>query len=290
MDSLDIVAGCTSRTAVAPLERLKILYQVQDFVAVPNGNGGVGSPKKYGTVLASLRKIGAEEGFRGYFKGNGANCVRVFPYAALQFAVFERMKPILQDENQQLSPMKKLIGGSTAGVVSVLFTYPLDFVRARLTVQGGLSSTQYSGIMDALRGTYRTEGVRGMYRGVMPTIWGVAPYAGLNFMVFQSLRDKAPLDINGHPDMLYILGCGAVAGACGQTAAYPLDLLRRRFQMSSLRPEGGAAYKSTLSGLSAIVREEGVLGLYKGLLPNFIKVVPSIAIMFTTNELLKQVF
>lgn len=289
MVSLDTVAGCTSRTAVAPLERLKILYQVQDFVAVPNSNGSVGPPKKYGSVLASLRKIGAEEGFRGYFKGNGANCVRVFPYAALQFAVFERMKPILQDENQQLSSLKKLVGGSTAGVVSVLFTYPLDFVRARLTVQGGLSSTQYSGIMDALRGTYRIEGVRGMYRGVMPTIWGVAPYAGLNFMVFQSLRDKTPLDVNGHPNTLYILGCGAVAGACGQTAAYPLDLLRRRFQMSSLRPGGGAAYKSTLSGLSAIVREEGVLGLYKGLLPNFIKVVPSIAIMFTTNELLKQV-
>lgn len=200
------------------------------------------------------------------------------------------MKPVLvSDGATSLSPLQKLFGGAAAGVVSVVFTYPLDFVRARLTVQGGLATAQYSGIWDALKGTYRSEGVVGMYRGVSPTILGVAPYVGLNFMVFETLRGVVPLDANGNPDTWYILGCGAIAGACGQTAAYPMDLLRRRFQVSSMGGRG-VAYTSTLGGLRLIVRQEGVRGLYKGLWPNFIKVVPSIAIMFTSNELLKRCF
>lgn len=94
---VSLVAGCASRTAVAPLERLKILFQVQDYLN--HGKAAVGSGKptgattavsvpKYNGVWSSLRRIGAEEGFRGYFRGNGANCARVFPYTAIQFAAY----------------------------------------------------------------------------------------------------------------------------------------------------------------------------------------------------------
>lgn len=201
------------------------------------------------------------------------------------------MKPVLLSEGATtLSPLQKLVGGAVAGVVSVVFTYPLDFVRARLTVQGGLATAQYRGIWDALQGTYRSEGLVGMYRGMSPTLLGVAPYVGLNFMVFETLRGAVPVDADGNPDTLSLLGSGAVAGACGQTAAYPMDLLRRRFQVSSMGGGAGVAYTSTVGGLRLIVEQEGVRGLYKGLWPNFIKVVPSIAIMFTTNELLKRHF
>ncbi|TYZ67579.1 hypothetical protein PybrP1_010811 [[Pythium] brassicae (nom. inval.)] len=282
------VAGCASRTAVAPLERLKILFQVQDIMR--KGTTAAASAPKYSGVWQSLRRIGAEEGVRGYFRGNGANCARVFPYIAIQFAAFERMKPLLlSDGATALTPLQKLAGGAVAGAVSVVFTYPLDFVRARLTVQGGLATAQYRGIWDALQGTYRADRLAGMYRGVSPTLLGVAPYVGLNFMVFETLRGAVPRDADGNPDMLAVLGCGALAGACGQTAAYPMDLLRRRLQVSSLSgSQGGAASTSTVGALRVIVQQEGVRGLYKGLWPNFIKVVPSIAIMFTTNELLQR--
>lgn len=283
---------------MAPLERLKILFQVQDFV----GSSATAGGPKYQGIAPSLRRIYAEEGARGFFKGNGANCVRVFPYVAIQFAVFERVKPVLlelQNANasapsEQLATGLKVLGGAVAGVASVIVTYPLDAARARLTVQGGLSSTQYAGIWDAIRGIFHAEGLRGVYRGVLPTIWGIAPYVGLNFAVFETLRTRAPKDAKGNPDPMFLLACGGVAGACGQTAAYPMDVLRRRFQLSALRSigatsgAGASAYSSTLGGLRSIVRNEGVRGLYKGIVPNLIKVVPSIAIMFTTNELLKR--
>ena len=78
-----VVAGCVSRTAVAPLERLKIIFQVQDVVSSqPHKHT---STPKYSGVYQSLQKILAEEGWKGFFKGNGTNCARVFPYTALQF-------------------------------------------------------------------------------------------------------------------------------------------------------------------------------------------------------------
>lgn len=265
---------------MAPLERLKILLQVQDYIK----QGGE-APAKYRTLGQSLRQIHAEEGVKGYFKGNGANCVRVFPYVAIQFATFEKLKPLLiSDGAETLSPLQKLFGGAMAGVVSVCITYPLDAARARLTVQGGLAKTAHTGILNVLSTIVRTEGVRGVYRGMLPTIWGIAPYVGLNFTVFETLRSTVPRNEHGEPDAMYLLACGAVAGACGQTAAYPMDILRRRFQLSAMRGKA-TEYTSTLGGLRTIVREEGVRGLYKGLTPNFIKVVPSIAIMFTTNEM-----
>eukprot|EP00644_Phytophthora_capsici_P009026 jgi/Phyca11/101859/e_gw1.6.63.1 len=283
---LHVVAGCASRTAVAPLERLKILLQVQDYIK--KGGAQTGSPVKYRTMGQSLRQIHAEEGLRGFFKGNGANCVRVFPYVAIQFATFEKLKPLLISEGAEtLSPMQKLFGGAIAGVVSVCITYPLDAARARLTVQGGLANTAHTGIFNVLSTVVRTEGLRGVYRGVLPTIWGIAPYVGLNFTVFETLRTTVPRNEDGEPDTMYLLACGALAGACGQTAAYPMDILRRRFQLSAMRGEA-TEYTSTLGGLRTIIREEGVRGLYKGLAPNFTKVVPSIAIMFTSNELMKR--
>ncbi|CAK4625010.1 hypothetical protein LEN26_013479 [Aphanomyces euteiches] len=274
------VAGCTSRTAVAPLERLKIIYQVQDVMK----RGA--EPKQYGGMVQSLRKILVEEGWRGLFKGNGANCVRVFPYTAIQFAAFERLRPVLAEPGKKdLSPLRKLAAGSIAGVVSVFFTYPLDFIRARITVQGNLTNQKYNGILHALQVTVKQEGIKGLYRGMSPTIVGIAPYVGLNFMVFESLRQNAPKDENGRPDMFYLLGCGAVAGACGQSAAYPFDLMRRRFQLTALSEK---QYNGTWDAVKTIYRTEGIVGFYKGLVPNSVKVIPSIAVMFVTNEAMKR--
>ena len=85
---------------------------------------------------------------------------------------------------------------------------------------------------------------------------------------------------------MYLLGCGTVAGACGQTAAYPFDLIRRRFQIKMLTTD--TADQSILKTFRQIIHKDGISGLYRGLVPNFIKVVPSIAVMFTANELMKR--
>ena len=184
--------------------------------------------------------------------------------------------------------MHTLVGGAVAGMVSVCATYPLDLVRARLTVQDSIIARQYNGIQHAFVTITKKEGIMALYRGINPTLLGIAPYVGLNFMVFETLKKKAPRNEEGRPDIIYLFGCGATAGACGQTAAYPFDLLRRRCQLQSCSGNTTTQYKGTLDGFQRILQHEGFFGLYKGLWPNFIKVVPSVAVMFVSNELIKR--
>ena len=79
---------------------------------------------------------------------------------------------------------------------------------------------------------------------------------------------------------------GAVSGMSGQTVGYPLDLLRRRFQMR--QPDGRPLYRGVGHAVALTWRTEGFRGFYKGFAMNFVKVVPTVAIMFWTNDFLQK--
>jgi solute carrier family 25 phosphate transporter 23/24/25/41 len=128
----------------------------------------------------------------------------------------------------------------------------------------------------------------------------VVPYVGLNFAVYETLKDVL-IKSNNYRDerdlsIFTKLSCGAVAGTAGQTVAYPFDVVRRRLQVSgwsgaqSLHAESGhaVAYRGMVDCFLRTTREEGVGALFKGLAPNYLKVVPSIAIAFVTYEQVKE--
>ncbi|EOA20942.1 hypothetical protein CARUB_v10001278mg [Capsella rubella] len=297
------VAGGVSRTAVAPLERMKILLQVQNPHNI-----------KYSGTVQGLKYIWRTEGLRGLFKGNGTNCARIVPNSAVKFFSYEQAsKGILYmyrqqtgNENAQLTPVLRLGAGATAGIIAMSATYPMDMVRGRLTVQTANSPYQYRGIAHALSTVLREEGPRALYRGWLPSVIGVVPYVGLNFAVYESLKDWLVKDNpfglveNNELTIVTRLTCGAVAGTVGQTIAYPLDVIRRRMQMvgwkdaSSVvtgegRSKASLEYTGMVDAFRKTVRHEGFGALYKGLVPNSVKVVPSIAIAFVTYEMVKDV-
>lgn len=206
-------AGATSRTVVSPLERLKIIMQVQPKAA----GGGAGSRGAYTGVLSGLTKMWHEEGFKGFMRGNGINCLRIAPYSAVQFSTYEILKNALTDEQGELDTVKRLTAGAIAGIASVVSTYPLDLVRSRIsiasaslyaeakksTMQAVEVSTQVKprkpsraevrkaieerqkrvpGIWAMTAKVYREEGgFRALYKGCVPTSVGVAPYVAINF-------------------------------------------------------------------------------------------------------------
>ncbi|KAK9827624.1 hypothetical protein WJX81_008016 [Elliptochloris bilobata] len=288
------VAGGVSRTAVAPLERLKILMQVQ------------GKERVYRGVIQGLLHMYRTEGLVSMFKGNWTNVVRIVPNSAVKFLTYEqlsrRISHHLQDNggDGQMTPLLRLAAGAGAGIVGMSATYPLDMVRGRLTVQGERKTSQYRGIWDCTRQIIKQEGVIALWKGWLPSVIGVVPYVGLNFAVYETLKDVVLklYDLNDERDLSVVtrLACGAVAGTTGQTVAYPLDVVRRRMQMSgwagaqSLHAEGGRAiaYTGMCDCFVRTVRDEGVKALFKGLLPNYVKVVPSIAIAFVSYEKLKE--
>lgn len=101
------VAGAVSRTVVSPLERLKILFQVQS----------VGREEYKMSVPKALAKMWREEGWRGFMAGNGTNCIRIVPYSAVQFSAYNVYKRVSSSCLQnQTAPFKlPLLGLSVAG-------------------------------------------------------------------------------------------------------------------------------------------------------------------------------
>ncbi|XP_027362570.1 mitochondrial adenine nucleotide transporter ADNT1-like [Abrus precatorius] len=294
------VAGGLSRTAVAPLERLKILLQVQNSQNI-----------KYTGSIQGLKYIWKTEGFRGMFKGNGTNCARIIPNSAVKFFTYEQAsKGVLWlyqrqsgNEEAQLTPVLRLGAGACAGIIAMSATYPMDLVRGRLTVQTEASPRQYRGIFHALSTVFREEGPRALYKGWLPSVIGVIPYVGLNFSVYESLKDwfirSKPFGIaqDSELNVTTRLACGAVAGTVGQTVAYPLDVIRRRMQMGGWKDAASVVagevnskveYTGMVDAFRKTVQREGFGALYKGLVPNSVKVVPSIAIAFVTYEKVKD--
>ncbi|XP_023678316.1 solute carrier family 25 member 16 [Paramormyrops kingsleyae] len=284
------VAGCCAKSSIAPLDRVKILLQAQN----PH--------YKHLGVMATLRAVPKEEGFLGLYKGNGAMMVRIFPYGAIQFMAFDNYKKLLSKRLGISGHIHRLMAGSMAGMTAVICTYPLDVVRARLAFQVK-GEHQYTGIFNTFQTIYRKEGgVSGFYRGLTPTIIGMAPYAGFSFFTFGTLKSlgltHAPELLgkpsSDNPDVLVLkthvsLLCGGVAGAIAQTVSYPLDVARRRMQLGVVLPD--AQYCRTLTQtLSYVYRQYGVKrGLYRGLSLNYIRCVPSQAVAFTTYEFMRQI-
>uniref|UniRef100_A0A1B6G5B1 Graves disease carrier protein n=1 Tax=Cuerna arida TaxID=1464854 RepID=A0A1B6G5B1_9HEMI len=285
------VAGMFSKTTVAPLDRIKILLQAHS------------THYKHLGVFSGLKEIIKREKFIALYKGNGAQMVRIFPYAATQFTTFELYKKwsdLLLGPNSHIG---KFLAGSGAGVTAVLFTYPLDTIRARLAFQV-TGEHVYTGIVHTGLCMYQQEGgFRALYRGFVPTICGMIPYAGFSFYCFEMMKYCCmkyipqytcyPCSRNTGGLVLALpakLLCGGLAGAVAQSFSYPMDVTRRRMQLAMMKPETQKfARMGMVKTLVLIYKDNGMVkGLYRGMSINYIRAIPMVAVSFTTYELMKQ--
>lgn len=274
LDSLfsGALAGAVAKTAVAPLDRTKIIFQVS--------SARFSAKEAYRLIYRTYLK----EGFFSLWRGNSATMVRVIPYAAIQFCAHEQYKVLLGGyygfQGKALPPVPRFLAGSMAGTTAAMLTYPLDMVRARMAVT---PKEMYSNILHVFVRISREEGLKTLYRGFTPTILGVVPYAGLSFFTYETLK-KLHGEQSGRsqPNAYERLVFGACAGLIGQCSSYPLDVVRRRMQTAGVT---GHTYGTILGTMREIVSEEGVIrGLYKGLSMNWVKGPLAVGISFCTFD------
>lgn len=194
------VAGAVSRTFTAPLDRIKIFLQVQSSKA---------------TIGDSFRYMLKEGGAASFWRGNGINVIKIAPESAIKFASYEQIKRIMrQNENRPMSIYERFAAGACAGSISQTAIYPLEVLKTRLALR---KTGQYTSILDAAIKITRTEGVKSFYRGYVPNIIGIIPYAGIDLAVYETLKNKY-LKTYEHeqPSFWVLLACGSVSSTLGK--------------------------------------------------------------------------
>uniref|UniRef100_A0A8C1C1M8 Solute carrier family 25 member 23a n=1 Tax=Cyprinus carpio carpio TaxID=630221 RepID=A0A8C1C1M8_CYPCA len=271
------VAGSVSRTGTAPLDRLKVFLQVH------------GQSSDKGNMWRGLRAMVKEGGLTALWRGNGINVLKIAPETAIKFLAYEQIKCLMRGRNEggTLKVQERFVAGSLAGATAQTVIYPMEVLKTRLTLR---KTGQYSSVADCAKQILQKEGVLAFYKGYLPNMLGIIPYAGIDLAVYETLKNawlQRHTEGSPHPGVLVLVGCGTVSSTCGQLASYPLALIRTRMQaQASVK---GAPQLSMLTLFRSIVAQEGVVGLYRGIAPNFLKVIPAVSISYVVYEHMRKV-
>ncbi|XP_017272561.1 calcium-binding mitochondrial carrier protein SCaMC-3 isoform X2 [Kryptolebias marmoratus] len=268
------VAGSVSRTGTAPLDRLKVFRQVH------------GSSDFKGNFLSGFQYMLKEGGPWSLWRGNGMNVLKIAPETAVKFTAYEQIKSLMRGSNETrtLRIHERFVAGSLAGATAQTAVYPMEVLKTRLTLR---KTGQYSGMAGCAKQILQREGITAFYKGYVPNMLSIVPYAGIDLAVYETLK-FAWLNRNrgvADPGVMVLVGCGAVSSTCGQLASYPLALIRTRMQAQA-SVKGGPKL-SMLALLHSIVTQEGVAGLYRGISPNLLKIVPAVSVSYVVYEYMR---
>jgi solute carrier family 25 (adenine nucleotide translocator) protein 4/5/6/31 len=260
-------AAVISKTAAAPIERVKLLIQNQGEMLK---SGRLDRP--YTGVIDCTKRVIATEGVLPLWRGNLANCLRYFPTQALNFAFKDQIKAMFASKKGESNAVvfgKNIASGGAAGALSLLFVYSLDYARTRLandakSAKKGGGERQFNGMVDVYRKTMATDGIAGLYRGFVISCVGIIVYRGFYFGLYDTLKPWMGKDVGFMVSLALGYGVTVSAGLL----SYPLDTIRRRMMMTS----GEAAkYAGSFDCARQIMAKEGVGAFFKGAGANILR-------------------
>lgn len=177
-----------------------------------------------------MKHMITEGGLTGLWRGNGINVLKIAPESAIKFAAYEQVKRFIKgDSSNPLTIYERFCAGAMAGGVSQTAIYPLEVLKTRLALR---KTGQYKSILDAAQKIYTHEGLKSFYRGYIPNLIGIIPYAGIDLAVYETLKKKylKTHSNNEQPGFWMLLACGSASSTLGQMCSYPLALVRTRLQ------------------------------------------------------------
>ncbi|PRQ51870.1 putative mitochondrial carrier protein [Rosa chinensis] len=282
------LAGAMTKAVLAPLETIRTRMIV-----------GVGSRNISGSFLEVIEK----QGWQGLWAGNAVNMIRIVPTQAVEFGTFEFVKRAMtsaQEKWKQTEGPKVQIGpvsldfsiswispvavaGAAAGIASTLVCHPLEVLKDRLTV----CPEAYPSIGVAICKIYKEGGIASCYSGLSPTLIGMLPYSTCYYFMYEKIKKSYCLtkkkESLSRPEMLLV---GALAGFTASTISFPLEVARKRLMVGAMQ---GKCPPHMAAALSEVIREEGLLGLYRGWGASCLKVMPSSGITWMFYEAWKDI-
>lgn len=268
-------AAVISKTAAAPIERVKLLVQNQAEM-IKAGR----LDKPYSGVIDCTVRTFRTEGLLPFWRGNLANCIRYFPTQALNFAFKDQIKAIFnpsKKDSYMVSFGKNIASGGAAGAMSLCFVYSLDYARTRLandtkSVKKG-GERQFNGLVDVYRKTLASDGFIGLYRGFVISCVGIIVYRGFYFGLYDTLK---PIVLGENAGVALSFALGYTVTITAGLISYPIDTIRRRMMMTS-----GAAvkYKGSIDCAVQIMKTEGFMSMMKGAGANILRGVAGAGVL-----------
>jgi solute carrier family 25 (adenine nucleotide translocator) protein 4/5/6/31 len=262
------ISAAISKTAVAPIERVKLLLQNQA------ASTQISADKQYKGIVDCFARVAKEQGITSMWRGNLANVIRYFPTQALNFAFKDTFKRYLNPYNKKTQPGMFFVGnimsGGAAGAASLCVVYPLDFARTRLAVDVGKAGAerQFNGLADCLAKVFKSDGPLGLYRGFGISVLGIIAYRGAYFGLFDT--GNAILFGEGKTQNFFAMWAFAqTTTTLAGILSYPLDTVRRRLMMQSGRKD--KMYSGTIDCFRKIAANEGTNAFFKGAASNVLR-------------------
>lgn len=247
------VASSITKTITAPLNRFLILK------------------KTPGTNQTTLLNMIRSTPFLQLWKGNSINCSRAFLHYGLSFYIYDEINNILKKRNDNKWNMSnKIISGTSAGILPILVTYPIDTLRNKRIL-----GDEYGGnktVIDMIR----TTTFRNLYRGMIAHSMAVVPYTAIKMTMFDTLFPYSSYISSN--DSVRSFMCGCMSTALGSIVCHPIELTRHQMQTGYLRRE--TIERSLFGQAKHIFTTKGILGFYRGYGAALMKVVPSSGIHF----------
>lgn len=286
----DFIAGgisaAVSKTVVAPIERVKLLLQVQHV------SKQIAADQRYKGIIDAFVRIPREQGFLSFWRGNLANVIRYFPTQALNFAFKDKYKQVFLGGVDKKTQFWRyfagnLASGGAAGATSLCFVYPLDFARTRLAadVGKGAGEREFSGLGNCLSKTFKSDGLAGLYRGFGVSVQGIIIYRAAYFGFYDTARGMLP-DPKNTPIVISWAIAQTVTTIAG-IVSYPFDTVRRRMMMQSGRAKSEILYKSTLHCWATIAKQEGTGAFFKGAFSNILRGTGGAFVLVLYDEIKK---
>ncbi|CAM4546555.1 ADP/ATP translocase 4 [Lepidochelys kempii] len=280
------IAAAVSKTTVAPIERVKLLLQVQA------SSKQIRADQQYKGMIDCFVRIPKEQGFLSFWRGNLANVIRYFPTQALNFAFKDKYKQIFLsgvDKDKQFWKwfFANLASGGAAGATSLCVVYPLDFARTRLAadIGKGLAERQFKGLGDCIVKIAKSDGLVGLYQGFGVSVQGIIVYRASYFGCYDTIKGLLP-NPKQTPFILSFLIAQAVTTFSG-ILSYPFDTVRRRMMMQS--GEAERQYKGTIDCFFKIYKQEGLKAFFRGAFSNVLRGTGG-ALVLVLYDKIKELF
>ncbi|GAM20242.1 hypothetical protein SAMD00019534_034170 [Acytostelium subglobosum LB1] len=286
---LQLLTGATSGVLadgiMHPIDTIRARMQVEK----------VGQQKYTGTFNA-FQSILNREGFKYLYKGFPIVLTATIPAHALYFYGYEYSKSYLKQTSLGDGPANHFLSGLVADVAGAMIWTPMDIIKQRLQVQNStysLNPTQtfYRGSFHACSVIYHEEGIRGFYKGFLPSLMTFGPLVGIYFATYEQTKRAAKRSLSLEADdqlpLPFQLASGFFAGSVAAAVTCPLDVIRTRIQVSRA---GEQTYKGIIDGFQRIMKEEGPRAFVKGMGARVLWIAPGNAITIAAYEQLKHFF